>query len=122
VNTIAGATKIRPATREEFGGTPDPRAARQTEPPTLGSRGWAAAWPHFYPDLAARYARLAVKDLHSRQDVMYFRVKGKGDKIRYVEVHPGALRMIDDYLVMAGHRSDIDGPLFRPVANNCTGA
>jgi integrase/recombinase XerD len=64
---------------------------------------------------------LSVKDLHSRQDVMYFRVKGKGDKIRYVEVHPGALRMIDDYLVMAGHRSDIDGPLFRPVTNNRTG-
>ncbi len=65
--------------------------------------------------------KLMIKDLHSRQDVRYFRIEGKGDKIRYVEVHPAALRMIDDYLEQAGHRHDLDGPLFRPVANNRTG-
>jgi integrase/recombinase XerD len=65
--------------------------------------------------------KLDVKDLHSRQGVMYFRVKGKRAKIRFVEVNPAALRTIEAYLAMAGHRSDLEGPLFRPVKNNRTG-
>ena len=29
--------------------------------------------------------------------------------------------MIEDYLALTGHRSDVEGALFRPVANNRTG-
>jgi len=29
--------------------------------------------------------------------------------------------MIEDYLALAGHRGDVEGPLFRPVKNNSTG-
>jgi site-specific recombinase XerC len=64
---------------------------------------------------------LKVRDMQSRQGVMHFRVQGKRDKIRFIPVHPGAQRMIEDYLALAGHRNDIDGALFRPVTNNRTG-
>jgi integrase/recombinase XerD len=64
---------------------------------------------------------LRVKDLHSRQGIMHFRVLGKRAKIRFVPVNAAAQRMIEDYLGMAGHRSDADGALFRPIKNNRTG-
>jgi integrase/recombinase XerD len=58
---------------------------------------------------------LRVKDLQSRQGVMHSRVKGKRAKIRFVPVNAAALRMIEDYLALTGHRIDVDGALFRPV-------
>ena len=61
---------------------------------------------------------LRVKDLQSRQGVMHFRVHGKRAKIRYVPAHPASQRLIEDYLLVAGHGDDKDGPLFRPVRNN----
>jgi len=64
--------------------------------------------------------RLRVKDLQSRQGVVHFRIKGKRDKIRFVPVHPMAQRLIEEYLVVAGHGSDPAAPLFRPVKNNRT--
>jgi integrase/recombinase XerD len=64
--------------------------------------------------------RLRVRDLHSRQGVMHFRVHGKRDKIRFVPMHATAQRLIDEYLTLAGHKDDTAGPLFRPVANNRT--
>src|ERR1700716_3142227 len=64
---------------------------------------------------------LRVKDLQSRQGVMHFRVKGKRSKIRFIPVNPAAQRMIEDYLALTGHRSDVEGALFRPVKNNRTG-
>jgi integrase/recombinase XerD len=64
---------------------------------------------------------LRVKDLHSRQGVMHVRIQGKRAKIRFIPVHVSAQRMIEDYLALAGHRSDLEGALFRPVKNNRTG-
>jgi site-specific recombinase XerD len=64
---------------------------------------------------------LRVKDLHSRQGVMHFRVKGKRAKIRFVPVNAAAQRTIEQYLALAGHRGDLEGALFRPVKNNRTG-
>ena len=46
---------------------------------------------------------LRLKDMQSRQGVMHFRIKGKRDKIRFVPVHPMALRLIGEYLEMAKH-------------------
>lgn len=65
--------------------------------------------------------RLQVKDLQSREGVPHFRVHGKGSKIRYVPIQPMAQRLIEDYLLKAGHKEDLKGPLFRPVKNNRTG-
>lgn len=65
----------------------------------------------------AELCDLKVKDLHSRQGVQHFRVMGKRSKIRYVPVHPAALRLIEDYLFQAGHALERESPLFRPVKN-----
>ena len=64
---------------------------------------------------------LRVKDIQSREGVKHLKIKGMGDKIRYVPLHPLAQRLIENYLLLAGHGADGDGPLFRPVRNNRTG-
>jgi integrase/recombinase XerD len=64
---------------------------------------------------------LRVRDMQSRQGVVHFRIKGKREKVRFVPVHPMSQRLIEEYLVLARHSSDVDGPLFRPVKNNRTG-
>jgi site-specific recombinase XerD len=61
--------------------------------------------------------KLRPKDMHQRQGVIHLRIRGKGSKTRYVPAHPAALETIDFYLDAAGHRQDVDGPLFRPVKN-----
>jgi integrase/recombinase XerD len=58
---------------------------------------------------------------------MHFRIKGKGDKIRFIPIHAMALRLIGEYVeALAKHggaqaEKDLDAPLFRPVKNNRTG-
>jgi len=64
---------------------------------------------------------LRLRDMQSRQGVMHFRIKGKGDKVRFVPVHPMAQRLIEEYLPMAKHGGALDSPLFRPLKNNRTG-
>jgi integrase/recombinase XerD len=64
---------------------------------------------------------LRVKDIQSREGVKHFKVKGKRDKIRYVPLHPLAQRLIENYVLLAGHGEDLNGPIFRPVSNNRTG-
>ena len=64
---------------------------------------------------------LKVKDIHERRGVRHFRVHGKGGKIRYVPAFAGTLELVADYLEAAGHASDHDGSLFRPIRNNVTG-
>jgi site-specific recombinase XerD len=46
---------------------------------------------------------LRVRDMQSRQGVMHFRIKGKGDKTRFVPVHPMAQRLIEEYLALGKH-------------------
>ena len=66
--------------------------------------------------------KLKVKDArHSRRGVAHLRVHGKGDKTRYVPLHPGTAALIHDYLDAAGHGDDEAGALFRPLRNNRTG-
>jgi integrase/recombinase XerD len=71
---------------------------------------------------------LRVRDMQSCQGVMHFRIKGKGDKTRFVPVRPMAQRLIEEYLATAKQGGDgevpdssvLDGPLFRPVKYNRT--
>ncbi len=65
--------------------------------------------------------KLKVRDLQRRDGVLQFRVEGKGEKVRYVPVGMKALRLITEYLEAAGHKEELDGPLFRPVQNRVTG-
>lgn len=65
--------------------------------------------------------KLRVRDIQHREDVAHFRIEGKGGKIRFIPVKLKARRLIREYLEMAGHTDDLNGPLFRPVRNNATG-
>ncbi len=64
---------------------------------------------------------LRVRDMQSRQGVLHFRVKGKRGKIWSVPAHAMARRLIEEFLALAGHGADADGPPFRPVTNSRTG-
>ena len=59
--------------------------------------------------------RLTVEDRQVRGGVFYFKVQGKGSKIRYIPITPNAQGFIEEYLQEAGHTT---GPLFRPTQNN----
>ena len=65
--------------------------------------------------------KLRVRDLQQREGVLHLRIEGKGDKIRFVPVAAKAARLVKEYLEVAGHGDDLQGPLFRPVKNNSTG-
>jgi len=66
--------------------------------------------------------KLKVKDFrHARKGVPHLKVSGKGGKTRYLPLHPGTNGLINDYLDAAGHGTDENGALFRPVKNNTTG-
>jgi integrase/recombinase XerD len=52
--------------------------------------------------------------------VPHLTVSGKGEKTRYLPLHPGTNALIHDYLDAAGHGDDDNGALFRPIKNNRT--
>jgi integrase/recombinase XerD len=65
--------------------------------------------------------KLRVRDFrHARRGVPHLRVAGKGDKTRYLPLHPGTNELIHNYLEAAGHGGDESGALFRPLKNNRT--
>ena len=59
-----------------------------------------------------------ARDVEGRGGVLHFRILGKRGRIRYIPINPLALRLIDEYLEMFGHREERDSALFRPVRNN----
>jgi integrase/recombinase XerD len=66
--------------------------------------------------------KLKVRDFHhTRRGVPHLKVSGKGEKTRYLPLHPGTNTLIHEYLEASGHAADENGPLFRPVKNNRTG-
>jgi integrase/recombinase XerD len=66
--------------------------------------------------------KLKVKDFrNTRRGVPHLTVSGKGEKTRYLPLHPGTNALIHDYLDAAGHGEDENGALFRPIRNNRTG-
>jgi integrase/recombinase XerD len=66
--------------------------------------------------------KLKVRDFrHTRRGVPHLKVSGKGEKTRYLPLHPGTNALIHDYLEAAGHGDDDNGALFRPLRNNRTG-
>jgi integrase/recombinase XerD len=124
----------RPAAISNEGSTPalgDAQARRLLEAPpadTLkGVRDRAILATLLYHGIRREeLCLLRLKDLQSREGVMHFRIHGKRGKIRFVPVHPMALRLIGEYLEMGKHggavsHESLDSPLFRPVANNRTG-
>jgi integrase/recombinase XerD len=123
----------RPATNNNEGSTPalgDAQARRLLDAPPLdtlkGVRDRAILATLLYQGIRRdELCLLRLRDMESRQGVMHFRIKGKRDKIRFVPIHAVVLRLIAEYLELGKHGGglvfDLDGPLFRPVANNRTG-
>ena len=69
-----------------------------------------------------RHSIFRVKDFrHARRGVPHLKVSGKGEKTRYLPLHPGTNELIHDFLEAAGHGEDENGALFRPIRNNRTG-
>ena len=48
----------------------------------------------------------------------HLKVEGKGEKLRFLPLHPGTNALIHEYLETAGHGADEDGALFRPIKND----
>ncbi|ONC41609.1 integrase [Burkholderia pseudomallei] len=59
--------------------------------------------------------RLKVRDIQQRRGVQHLRVHGKGDKIRYLPLHPGTAGLLHAYLDAVGHGNDPAAALFRPL-------
>ncbi len=101
---------------------PDDLMARLVDAPDedtvkgLRDRAMLSAFAH----LALRETELAglrVGSYGMWDGVMQVKVEGKGDKVRYVEVNPRTQRRLEAYFAVAGHRDDLDGPLFRPLTS-----
>jgi integrase/recombinase XerD len=66
----------------------------------------------------AELCTLTVRDYQRREGVMHFRIMGQGGKVRFVPVAMHTQRLLQKYLGVAGHREEVEGPLFRSVSNN----
>ena len=70
----------------------------------------------------AELCKLKVRDFrHTRRGVPHLSVSGKGEKTRYLPLHPETSTLIHEYLEASGHGTDENSALFRPVKNNRTG-
>ena len=57
--------------------------------------------------------KLKVSDFnHARRGVPHIKVDGKGEKMRFLPLHPGTNALIHDYLDAADHGEDDNGALF----------
>src|SRR5947199_503209 len=69
----------------------------------------------------AEIASLKVGDFHMNRGYDSLKVTRKGGKKGSLAIHPQVVQRIKDYLDMAGHGTDLEGPLFRPVRDNRKG-
>jgi integrase/recombinase XerD len=69
----------------------------------------------------AEIAGLKVGDFHMNRGFDSLKVTRKGGKKGSLAIHPQAAQRIRDYLDLAKHGEDIEGPLFRPVRDNRIG-
>jgi integrase len=66
----------------------------------------------------AEIAALNVGDLHLNRGYDSVRIVRKGGRRDALAVHPKTAQRIRAYLDLAGHKDDLDGPLFRPLSHN----
>jgi integrase len=90
------------------------------DPKTLiGKRDRAILAVFLYHALRrSELCQLHLKDIQEREGIKQFKIHGKGDKERYIPIHPSAARRISEYLEALGNPSDKETPLFRSLSNN----
>jgi integrase/recombinase XerD len=66
----------------------------------------------------AEIAALAVGDLHQNRGYDSLRVMRKGGRRDALAINPQTAARLRAYLEKAGHMTDVDGPLFRPLRHN----
>jgi len=60
--------------------------------------------------------RLTVADFHhERRGIRHLPIQGKGNKLRYIPLHPAANRLIHDYLETADHAAIPEAALFQSL-------
>src|SRR4029453_6590849 len=69
----------------------------------------------------AEIASLKVGDFHMNRGFDSLKVVRKGGKKGSLAIHPQVAQRIRDYLELAKHGDDLEGPLFRPVKDNRKG-
>ncbi len=62
--------------------------------------------------------RLLVKDYHTNAGYKSLHFIRKGGLDLSLAINPQTAQRIEDYLAAAGHRNDVEGPLFRPIRRN----
>jgi len=63
-------------------------------------------------------ASLLVKDFHTNAGFKSMHFIRKGGEDLSLALNPQTAQRIQDYLAVAGHGNDLDGPLFRPIRKN----
>ena len=67
-------------------------------------------------------AQLSVQDIHERRGIKHLRIHGKGNKLRYLPLHPIALERLHDYLEASGHHHEQPrAPLFQALRGRRSG-
>jgi len=63
---------------------------------------------------------LKIKDILERDGIKQLKIHGKGDKERYVPLHPVAIKRIYEYLEASGpqHAGNRESAIFRALSNN----
>lgn len=65
-------------------------------------------------------ASLLVKDFHTNAGYKSLHFIRKGGEDLSLAINPQTAQRIEEYLALAGHAGDLDGPLFRPLGPNQT--
>ena len=58
---------------------------------------------------------LRVKDIHVRRGVPHIRVRGKGNKLRFLPLHVGTAELLDTYLERTGYKEEPSAALFQSL-------
>jgi site-specific recombinase XerD len=113
LNTTEGATQaINAAQARDLLDAPDPKTIK-------GKRDRAILATFLFHALRrSELCNLKVKDILERDGIKQLKIHGKGDKERYVPLHPVAIARINDYLNACGHGNNKELAIFRSLSNN----
>ena len=110
LNTTEGATQaINAAQARDLLEAPDQKTLK-------GKRDRAILATFLFHALRrSELCNLKIKDMLERDGIKQLKIHGKGDKERYVPLHPVAIARITDYLNACGHGNDKELAIFRSL-------